>query len=101
MIKYLQLPFHFDVKKMQEELQQIDSKAWKLHYQKLHYEGNWTAIPLRSITGDASNIFLLPQNNSEYKDTVFLENSGYFNEVLSSFKCPLLTIRLMKLSAGA
>jgi len=101
MIKYLQLPFHFDVQKMQEELQQMDSRAWKLHYQKLHYEGDWTALPLRSINGDAGNIFFSPEANPEYKDTVFLDNSVYFREVLTSFKCPLLAVRLLKLDAGA
>jgi hypothetical protein len=101
MIKYLQLPFQFDVKKMQEDLLQMDSTAWQLHYQKLHYEGDWTALPLRSVNGDAGNIFVSPEDNPEYKDTVFLDNSVYFREVLSSFKCPLLAVRLLKLNAGA
>ena len=101
MIKYLQLPFHFDVQKMQEELQRMDSGAWKLHYQKLHYEGDWTALPLRSVNGDAGNIFVSPETHPEYKDTVFLDNSVYFKEVLSSFRCPLLAVRLLKLDAGA
>src|SRR5258705_5880501 len=101
MIKYLQLPFHFDVKKMQEELLQMDSAAWQLHYQKKHYEGDWSALPLRSVRGDAVNIIVSPENNPEYKDTVFLDNSIYFKEVLSSFKCPLLAVRLLKLNAGA
>ncbi len=101
MIKYLQLPFHFDVKKMQEELLQMDSAAWQLHYQKLHYEGDWSALPLRSVHGDAVNIIVSPEDNPEYKDTVFLDNSIYFKEVLSSFKCPLLAVRLLKLNAGA
>jgi quercetin dioxygenase-like cupin family protein len=101
MIKYLQLPFHFDVKKMQEELLLIDNTAWQLHYQKLHYEGDWSGIPLRSVNGNATNIFVSPEINAEYKDTIFLNNSVYFQEVLSSFKCPLLAVRLLRLKAGA
>jgi len=101
MIKYLQLPFYFDVQKMQEELQQIDSSAWKLHHQKLHYEGDWSAIPLRSIHGDAGNIIVSPESNPQYRDTVFLDNSFYYKQVLSSFQCPLLAVRLLKLNAGA
>jgi quercetin dioxygenase-like cupin family protein len=101
MIKYLQLPFYFDVKKMQEELLQLNKTAWQLHYQKLHYEGDWSAIPLRSVNGDAVNIFVSPEDNPEYKDTVFLDNSIYFKEILSAFKCPLLGVRLLKLNAGA
>jgi aspartyl/asparaginyl beta-hydroxylase (cupin superfamily) len=101
MIKFLQLPFHFDVKKMQEELLQIDSTDWQLHYQKLHYKGDWSALPFRSVNGDAVNIFVSPEANPEYKDTSFLDNCVYFKEVLSTFKCPLLAVRLLKLNAGA
>ena len=101
MIKYLQLHFHFDVKKMQEEIQQIDSQAWQLHYQKLHYEGDWSGLPLRSVNGNVSNIFVSPEISPEYKDTIFLNNCVYFQEVLSSFKCPLSAVRLLRLKAGA
>jgi quercetin dioxygenase-like cupin family protein len=101
MIKYLQLPFHFDVQQMQHELRQLDSGAWQLHYQKLHYEGEWSALPLRSVNGVSDNIIISPENNPEYKDTVFLDDSIYFKQVLSKFKCPLLAVRLLKLKAGA
>jgi hypothetical protein len=101
MLKYLQLPFHFEVKKMQAEMLHPDKTAWKPHYQKLHYEGDWSAVPLRSVNGDAENIFISPEGNPEYKDTVFLDNCIYFKEVLSTFKCPLLAVRLLKLNAGA
>lgn len=101
MIKYLQLPFHFDVKKMQEELLLLDNSAWKQHHQILHYEGNWSGIPLRSVNGHATNIIVSPEINPEYKDTIFLDNCVYFREVLSSFKCPLFAVRLLKLHAGA
>ena len=95
------MPFHFDANKMQEELLQIDNSAWQLHYQKLHYEGDWSAIPLRSVNGDASNIFISPEANPQYKDTIFLDKSSYFKEVLSTFKCTLLAVRLLKLNSGA
>jgi quercetin dioxygenase-like cupin family protein len=101
MIKYLQLPFHFDVKKMQEELLQTGKAAWQLHYQKLHYEGDWSAIPLRSVHGDSENIFVSPEDSPAYQDTIFLDNCVYFKEVLSTFNCPLLAVRLLKLNAGA
>lgn len=95
------MPFHFDVKKMQEELLQIDNGAWQLHYQKFHYEGDWSAIPLRSVNGDASNIFISPETNPQYKNTIFLDKSTYLKEVLSTLKCTLLAVRLLKLNAGA
>ena len=101
MIKYLQLPFHFDVKKMQEELQELDSRAWKLHYQKLHYEGEWTAIPLRSIGGKPDHIIIAPTDEYPYEDTIFLDECPYIKSILQTFKCPLQAVRLLRLNAGA
>ncbi len=101
MIKYLQLPVHFDAVQMQQELSNFQNKDWQLHYQKLHYEGEWSAIPLRSIYGDAENILISPQENSVYEDTSFLKISPYYQEVLSFFKCPLQAVRLLNLKPGA
>jgi len=100
MIKYLQLPFHFDVPQMQDELQQLNNKAWQLHYQKLHYEGEWSALPLRSIGGASDNVIISPEENPDYRDTLFLNDTVYFKKVLSAFQCPLLAARLLRLNAG-
>ena len=101
MIKYIQLPCHFDAKLMQEEIRQLDSSMWKLHYQTLHYEGDWSAIPLRSVNGSADNIIVSPLQDIEYGDTIFLQQCPYLKQVLANFKCPLQTVRLLKLNAGA
>jgi hypothetical protein len=101
MIKYLQLPFYFDAARMQQEVKQLAGNRWKLHYQSLHYEGEWTAIPLRSTDGSTDNIIIAPQENAEYKDTVFLDECPYIKEVLQTFDCPLMAVRLLKLNAGA
>lgn len=100
MIKYLQLPLLFDVPELQKALKELDQAAWQLHFQVKHYEGNWSAIPLRSIGGDANNSFISPNENEEYIDTVFLQQSPYFQTVLHQIKCPLLSVRLLKLGAG-
>lgn len=101
MIKYLQLPFHFNVQQLQEDLQQLNNQVWHLHYQKLHYEGEWSALPLRSAGGASDNVIISPEKNSDYQDTAFLNEAIYFKKVLSTFKCPLLAVRLLKLNAGA
>jgi hypothetical protein len=100
MIKYLQLPLLFDVPALQKALRELDDASWKLHFQVKHYKGNWSAIPLRSIGGDASNSFISPNENDEYLDTIFLKQSPYFQKVLQQIKCPLLSVRLLKLGAG-
>lgn len=101
MIKYLQLPFLFDAKKMQQETLQLGLQYWKLHFQVKHYNGEWSAIPLRSINGDVTNGFISPvEGASQYKDTVLLKDCPYITEVLGHFKCTLLSVRLLKLTAG-
>lgn len=100
-IKYLRLPFTFNVPLLQREVQAIAGQQWQLHYQVKHYEGNWSAIPLRSINGKTDDIFVSPHEEAEYKDTIFLQQSNYLQEVLSLFNCRLLAVRLLKLEAGA
>lgn len=102
MIKYLQLPFQFDAPRLLAEVNKLADTRWQLHYQVKHYEGSWSAIPLRSIHGSVDNIIIAPDgNNDNYKDTVFLEQCPYIQEVLATFHCPLLAVRLLKLDAGA
>lgn len=100
-IKYLQLPFLFDAKHMQEEVYAITSGKWLPHYQKLHYEGEWSALPLRSVGGSADSILVSPTADAVYEDTLFLQQSPYLQSVLQQFKCPLQAVRLLKLDAGA
>ncbi len=101
MIKYLQLPFHFDTARLQQDVAALDAANWQLHYQKLHYEGDWSGIPLRSVKGEGNSIIISPRNNSEYCDTAFLDYCPYIKTVLENFKCPLKSVRLLKLNAGA
>ena len=101
MIKYLQLPFYFDTQKMQQETLLLGNEFWKLHFQVKHYEGEWSAIPLRSINGETGNVFISPVDEDVYADTVLLQSCPYLQEVLHSFHCPLLSARLLKLAAGA
>lgn len=100
-LKYIRLPFSFDDPLLKQELQAITAQQWQLHYQTKHYEGNWSAIPLRSIGGKPDNIFISPEENPVYGDTDYLRNSPAFQNVLSVFKCPLLAVRLLKLDAAA
>lgn len=100
-IKYLKLPFVFDAGLLQQEVNVLSAKPWLPHYQVKHYEGEWSAIPLRSIGGKADDVFISPGDNPDYRDTVFLESSPYLQQVLHTFQCPLQAVRLLKLNAGS
>jgi hypothetical protein len=100
-IKYLKLPFFFDAGLLQQEVNALSAPQWLPHYQVKHYEGEWSAIPLRSIGGKADDIIISPTDNRDYQDTVFLKSSPYLQKVLQSFHCPLQAVRLLKLNAGS
>lgn len=100
-IKYLQLPFFFDAGLLQQDVDSLSAMQWLPHYQVKHYEGEWSAIPLRSIGGNANHVIISPADNPDYRDTVFLTGSPYLQKVLQTFQCPLQAVRLLKLNAGS
>jgi hypothetical protein len=99
-IKYIKLPFRFNAALLQSETANLEKLIWQPHYQTLHYTGQWTALPLRSIDGSVEDIIVSPVNTN-YEDTVFLQQCPYMRQVLQYFKCPLLAVRLLNLHAGA
>jgi hypothetical protein len=100
-LKYIRLPFTFTASLLQQETIALAKEHWQLHYQTRHYEGNWSAIPLRSVHGKADDIFVSPEENAVYQNTSLLQPSSYLQQVLQTFQCPLLGVRLLKLGAGA
>jgi hypothetical protein len=103
MIKYLQTSLAFDPDKLQKEFELLQGDNWMEHYNKSHYEGDWTILPLRSLNGSLKSVIsthILPKGLS-YQDTVLLKKSPYLQSVITSFACEKTSIRLMKLNAGA
>lgn len=86
---------------MQDEVDHLALNYWNPHFQTLHYEGEWSAIPLRNSDGKSKNIIIAHYIQEGYKNTDFLNECPYLKEVLDHFECPLHTVRLMKLKAGA
>jgi len=105
MIKYVQIKQRFDVARMQQDLEKLETALWQLHYNEKHYEGDWTALPLRSINGLVDNCISLHsgslQSNMAYKDTSNLDICNYLPSVINFFECEKMSVRLMKLNAGA
>ena len=99
--KYLQFPFQFDAKRLVNDLNIALQSDWVEHYNKKDYEGEWTSIALYSSNGDSKNIFALPIENQALQETEILQKCLYFKEVLAHFECPLLSVRLLRLNAGA
>jgi Aspartyl/Asparaginyl beta-hydroxylase len=103
MLKYLQLPYTFDVPLMQAEAAALDEQYWKLHYNTNNYEGGWTILPLRSMGGDLNATYAIHASASHipYQDTELMQHCPGIASVLQRLQFPLMSVRLMKLEAGA
>jgi quercetin dioxygenase-like cupin family protein len=99
-IKYIQLPLAFSAEKLNEELAAL-SAQWVLHFNKMHYDGEWSAISLRSVNGSIDNI--IPDNftTSQFRDTIFMDQCPYIKSIVAQFPGECRSVRLLKLSPGA
>jgi hypothetical protein len=76
---------------------------WRPHFQKAHYEGGWTVLPLRSIGGDPEKMlpFALGDRPAEYASTPVIALCPAVEAFLASFLCPVMSARLLSLRPGA
>jgi Aspartyl/Asparaginyl beta-hydroxylase len=97
------LPFTFDPKLLQADLEQVAAAEWIRHYRNDEYEGEWAIAPLRSVAGHPAVIHAVPigKQYDYYQDTPILERCAYFKTIIEQFKCPIGSVRLMLLGAGA
>ncbi len=94
-----QFPFHFDPARLKAELEIIQAEEWTPHFNTSIYEGEWSGVALRSITGHALQLYPDPTATGSFSDTELLRRCPYYQEVLATFQCPLTSVRLLKLKA--
>ncbi|HEX6181858.1 MAG TPA: aspartyl/asparaginyl beta-hydroxylase domain-containing protein [Chitinophagaceae bacterium] len=100
MIRYAQLNIPVDIASMQQEVMAL-SAPWNLHFNTMHYEGEWTVLPLRVPGGDSKRI--IPDNihEEEVADTPQMSACPSIQKLIAGFECPVLSVRLLKLKSGA
>lgn len=98
---YLQLPFQFIEEKLVADLQRLLASDWIPHFNTRGYTGSWNSIALYAVDGDPKNIFALNGDAPKLEATPILKNCDYLKKVIATFKCPLLSVRLLKLAPGA
>lgn len=99
----LRLPLSFDQARMVEDLKDIPDGDWISHFVRSNYEGTWSIVPLRCKAGATHPIMMAVSDPlaSEFEDTPWLARAPYLREVLGAFRCPLHSVRLMRLDGGS
>jgi len=97
----LKFPFQFDEKRLVADLSKAMKSTWVPHFNTGGYSGNWNAVSLYAKDGNEQNIFAHVPDNSDISETPLMKECTYFKEVLEQFKFPILSVRLLRLEAGA
>ncbi|MCW5517633.1 aspartyl/asparaginyl beta-hydroxylase domain-containing protein [Muriicola sp. Z0-33] len=98
---YLKLPFQFNQERLLNDLSIIAENKWIPHFNTAGYNGEWKVIPLYSQNGRDNDIFALPVENPVIQETAILKACDYMQEVINSFKVPILSARILRLGKGA
>ena len=99
----LRLPFAFDPDLLARDLQTLSSQAWMRHAVKQNYDGDWSVIPLRGPAGATHPLRMVYPDPTctTFADTPFLAACPFFRDVMRTFRCPLRSVRLMRLAPGS
>ena len=97
----VKLPFQFDGARMQSDLSQVLADEFVPHFNTAYYQGDWSAVPLRSVGGRTDQIYPDPTAKKAFADTPFLARCPYLRDVLNAIRCPQQSVRLMRLKVGS
>lgn len=96
----IRLPLDLSAGRLREDLARIEPENWVPHFNREYYEGDWSAVPLRSLGGAPRKIYTDPTRD-DFADTAILERCPYIAGVLHGFRCPLRAARFLRLAAGS
>jgi hypothetical protein len=103
LLEKLRLSLRFDPSSLACDLARIPDKARIAHCNKRDYEGDWSGVALRgpaNVTHPIQSLFATP-GTTDWANTDVHDGCPYFAEVMASFRCPLQSVRLLRLSPGS
>jgi hypothetical protein len=99
----LRLPFCFDPDLLARDLARCAATDWISHFVQQNYDGDWSVIPLRAKADARHPVMMIYSDPTAkvFADTPLLAASPYFRTVVDTFRCPVKTVRLMRLTPGS
>ena len=99
----LALALSFDPALLVQDLRRLEEHSWIDHFVKQNYTGQWDVLPLRGPASASHPVQMIYSDPGcrEFADTAFLEHAPYLRQVLAAFRCPLRSVRLMRLTPGS
>jgi hypothetical protein len=90
---------HFEADALLAEALALPAEAWFPHFNKAYYEGDWSALALRSPGGCVS----IPDaaKKEPYADTIYLERCPGVRQALARLETTVSWVRFLRLGPGA
>jgi hypothetical protein len=96
----LRLLCRFDVDRLRADLARLPASEFRPHFRTGLYEGDWSVLPLRSL-GGVVDPARASYTSLDFEDLPVLALCPYVEEVLDYFRCPKLSVRFLRVPAGA
>jgi len=99
----VRLPFAFDPAPLVADLARLGPEDWIAQPITTNYEGGWDIVPLRAAAGETHPLRLVYADPAaaHFADTQWLDRLPAFRAALGRFRCPLRSVRLMRLTPGS
>ena len=91
------LPWRFDARLLQADVDGLAPDDWVPHFNTAYYEGDWSGAALRSVGGETGRLYPDPTATTAFADTPLLARCPGARAVLECFRCPLLAVRFLRL----
>lgn len=102
------LPCAASLVDLQRDVATLLRQSWVEHVNRRDYQGDWNVLPLRCRREHAQAHPVLQgfslqgmQEGEEWRDLPLLQECPTIEALLASLRCPLKSVRLMRLCAGA
>jgi hypothetical protein len=104
-IAFARLPCGATPADLQADTAFLLRQSWVGHVNRRDYQGDWNILPLRCPREHADAHPILQgfaiQGNDEWQDLPLLQECPAIRALLKTLNCPLKSVRLMRLCAGA
>lgn len=99
----LRLSIVFDPARLRRDLEALTATEWTAHFVPDNYQGDWSAIPLRSPDGARHPIQMIYSDPAAktFVDTPYLQACPYLRQLIAAFRCDTRCVRLMRLTPGS
>lgn len=105
MVSFARIDFPVDLAGVQAEVQGLLAAHWSDHVNRRDYDGGWDVLPLRCQRQHLEAHPLLQSFQigfgDDWADLPVLDDCPAMRDLLSHLQCPLTSVRLMRLKAGA